>query len=195
MFLDENVPSKQDSACVILNVDKVTNLLSSPDCPIEAMAEGSFFLPKSELPNRWPTWEAAVQKWATEQMVLWTAGENHSGSLLPLPLAPTKECDPALTPGRNTKPELRIIFPKTGDVVDHPVFRIDLSITSLSPVREVRYEMDGKPIGTYTEAPFNNRPVRVLRRIDKEGSHMLTVTMTDTYYNTVSDSVEIRFAE
>lgn len=193
IFLDENVPSEEDPACVILKIDKPTGLLSSPSCPADAIEEGSFFLPKSELPSRWPLWEEAVQTWSTKQMEIWNATENHSGSLLPLPLAPTKECDPSLTPGRNVQPEVTIDSPSTGELVDYPAFRTNLTIRAGSPIREVKYEIDGKTMSSYTEAPFNNRPVRVLRTVDKEGSHTLTVTVTDTYFNTATDSVQIRF--
>lgn len=195
IFLDENVPSEEDPACVMLKVDKVTGLLSSPACPSDAVEEQPFFLVKSELPIRWPQWEEGVQAWAAKQMDIWRATDNHSGSLLPLPLAPTTQCDPSLTPGRGVMPELSITSPSSGEIVDYPVFRARLDIRSGSPVQEVRFDIDGKTMSTYTDEPFSNRPVRVLRTVDKEGMHTLTVTVTDTYYNTVSDSVQFRFAE
>jgi membrane peptidoglycan carboxypeptidase len=195
IFLDENVPIEEDPACVILKVDKVTGLLSSPACPSDAVEERAFFLPKSELPIRWPQWEEGVQAWAAKNMEIWRATENHSGSLLPLPLAPTELCDPSLTPGRDIKPTLRIVSPTIDEIVEYPVFRARLDIQSASPVRQIEFQIDGKTMSVYSEEPFSNRPVRVLRTLDKEGSHTLTVTVTDTYYNTAVDSVQLRFAD
>jgi len=146
LFLDEHVPSVSDSSCVILEVDKVTNLLSSPTCPPEARGKEAFFIPKSELPNRWPLWEQGVQNWAVKQMELWNATENHSGSLLPLPIAPTKECDPSLTPGRSIKPTLTILSPSSGETIEYPIIRPVLKITSGSPLREITFSIDGKII-------------------------------------------------
>lgn len=195
LFLDENVPSENDPACVVLKVDKVTGLLSSPACPADAVEEQSFFIPRSELPDRWPLWEQAVQEWATKQMELWTATEDHSGSLLPLPVAPTKECDPALTPGRDRKPEVTILSPASGGTAEYPVFRPEIDVRSGSPLRELRFEIDGKTMSVYSEPPFEGRPVRVLRTVDRAGPHTLTVTVTDRYYNTATDSVQFTFSD
>ena len=60
VFLEEKTPSIDDSACVLLSVDKLTGLLSSPACPADAVEQRPFFLPKSELPDRWPLWEQGV---------------------------------------------------------------------------------------------------------------------------------------
>lgn len=193
VFLTENVPSEEDTGCAVLKVDKVTHLLASPACPADAVGEESFFIARSELPNRWPLWESAVQEWTTKQMEIWNATENHSGSLLPLPIAPTKECDPALTPGRGVKPEVSILSPSSGGTVEYPAFRPELSIRSGSPLRELSFEIDGKNVSTFTEGPFENKPVRVPRSFDQSGSHTLKVTVTDEYYNTASAEVRFTF--
>lgn len=195
LFLDENVPSEEDPACVILRVDKVTNLLSSASCPADAVEERAFFLPKSELPGRWPLWEQGVQEWVTKQMEIWNSNDAHSGSLLPLPVAPTTECDPSLTPGRDIKPEITILTPSPGESVSYPAFQTQLELSRGSAFSEVKFNIDGKATMTFTEAPWADRTVRVPRTIDREGTHTLTVTVTDKYFNTASDSVQFRFEE
>jgi membrane peptidoglycan carboxypeptidase len=192
LFLEEKTPTVEDPACTLLSVDKVTGLLSSPDCPADAMEQQPFFVPKSELPNRWPLWEEAVQEWAQKQMTIWLATENHSGSLLPLPLAPTKECDPALTPGRENKPTVRFLSPTAGANVSFPVFAPSIEIKSIAPIKEVTFTIDEKKAGDFTEAPFMGS-IRVPRSLDTSGTHTLSVTVTDVYFNTASASVTIRF--
>lgn len=193
LFLDENIPSEEDPACVVLRVDKVTGLLSSPSCPADAVEERAFFLPKSELPGRWPLWEQGMQEWVTKQMVAWDANETHSGSLLPLPVAPTQECDMSLTPGRDVMPEVSIIFPAPGDEVPYPVFPTQLDLSRGSAFSEVKFTIDNKATITVTEAPWADRTVRVPRTIDREGTHTLTVTVTDKYFNTATASTTFRF--
>ena len=193
VFLDENVPSESDPGCVLLKVDKVTHLLASDTCPPEAVGEEAFFVPKSELPNRWPQWEEGVQDWVTKQIALWDAREDHSGSLLPLPVAPTKSCDPSLTPGRGVKPSLKIVSPTAGSTESFPLLRPKLSISSGSPLRTIEFAIDGDVIASFETPTFNERPVRVPRSVSADGSHVLTVTITDTYYNTAQDSVSFRF--
>ncbi len=192
LSLEERTPRIEDSACVLLTVDKVTGLLSSPACPADTTEERPFFLPKSELPDRWPLWEQAVQEWARRQMDTWNATPDHSGSLLPLPLAPTKECDPSLTPGRLNKPEVRLLAPPANANVSFPVFTVKIEFRSLAPVREVKYSIDGKQTGVFTTPPYMG-PIRVPRSLETTGTHTLSVTLTDEYFNTASDTVTIRF--
>ncbi|OGJ66908.1 hypothetical protein A3A67_02640 [Candidatus Peribacteria bacterium RIFCSPLOWO2_01_FULL_51_18] len=194
LFLEEKTPLTEDDSCVLLKVDKLTGLLSSLSCPADAMEERPFFVPKSELPDRWPLWEQGVLEWAAKQMEKWNASPDHSGSLLPLPVAPTKECDPSLTPGRLIKPEMKIISPEEGVSVSAPVFKPQIDIDSASNVREVTVSIDGKKVATFTEKPFMGQ-VRVPRSVDLTEGHTLTVTLTDEYFNTVSDTVKIRFGE
>jgi membrane peptidoglycan carboxypeptidase len=193
LFLQERTPTTEDPACVLLKVDKLTGLLSSPACPADAAEEQPFFIPKSELPDRWPLWQQGVQEWAAKQMELWNATPDHSGSLLPLPLPPTKECDPTLTPGRLNKPGVRIISPTAGASLTFPVFTPQIEITSVGPVKEVVFSIDGKRVADFTTEPFMG-PVRVPRSISLNGTHTLSVTLTDNYFNSVSDTVTIRFS-
>ncbi|MCK5019491.1 MAG: penicillin-binding protein [Candidatus Peribacteraceae bacterium] len=194
VFLQENAPSQADPMCKQLMVDRVTNLLASDACPAEARESGSFLMAKSLLPDRWPTWEEGVQEWMTTQMELWNATPDHSGSLLPLPVAPLTECDPALTPGRLTKPELTIIFPVKNGSVGYPSFKPRIKYEVGSFVREITYEIDGKKVRTATSKPFG-MPLRAPKSSILGGAHILKVTLTDEYFNTVSSSISFRFEE
>ncbi|HAI98177.1 TPA: hypothetical protein DCL30_01370 [Candidatus Peribacteria bacterium] len=194
VFLEEAAPTEPDPACMMLRVDKVTHLLASSKCPLSAQGTGSFLQAHSILPDRWPTWEEGVQKWVKVQNDLWYATEDHSGSLLPLPVAPEQECDPALTPGRLTQPTLSILSPSNGGIVGYPAFKIRLAYTVGSSVQEVRYSVDGKSVASSVEPPFD-RFLRMPRSVKKEGSHIVTVTLIDRYYNEASDSLSIRFGE
>lgn len=194
LFLEERPPTLSDPACAQLVVDRVTHLLASDACPIEAQESGSFLIAKSILPDRWPTWEEGVQRWVQEQMELWYATPNHSGSLLPLPVAPTEKCDPSLTPGRLEQPTLRILSPDENGSVTYPAFRPKISVRVGSSVREIRFTVDGKRIAVRTAEPFDE-PLRMPRSIDREETHRLEVTLVDEYYNTVTESVRFRFGE
>ena len=90
VFLSEFAPTMEDPACVELMVDKVTGLLASDSCPVEAQEKRSFYVPQSILADRWPLWQKGVLEWAARQSEFLAA---HTGSQLPLPVAPTEKCD------------------------------------------------------------------------------------------------------
>jgi membrane peptidoglycan carboxypeptidase len=194
LFLEERVPTQNDPACARLMVDKVTGLLASDECPAEAREERSFLVPRSIAAERWPLWEQGVQEWMLKQMELWNATETHTGSTLPLPVAPTKKCDPSLTPGRLTKPKVRLEFPAPGSSPSYPSFVPKVHVEVGSSIRELRYTIDGKPAGSATEAPFKVT-LRAPRSIGKEGQHELAVTLIDEYYNQATDAVMFTFGE
>jgi len=196
IFLQENAPSKDDPACVRLTVDKVTGLLASDECPVEAAEERSFFQPQEMLATRFPHWQASVIEWAKKNMGGYDSITNTfaSGTLLPLPLAPTESCKLSLTPGRQTKPTITIEYPHDNGTASYPSFQPRLDIGVGSNVREVRFELNGKPAGTITEAPFT-AALQVPRSVKESGEHTLTVTLVDEYYNTATDSVTFHFEE
>ena len=193
IFMEERPPTKTDPACSRIFVDKVTGFRASDSCPYEAREEQSFLLPKSLLPDRWPEWEKGIQEWANKQMILWNKTPNHSGSLLPLPLAPTVECDIALTPGRMEKPTLRITFPKVGDTVPYPSFRPKIDVTVGSHINDLRFFVDGKLIasGSGSFSPILTMP----KSIKHSGTHTVEITVIDRYFNEVKRSVSFRFGE
>ncbi len=192
VFLQEKMPTKDDPACAQLMIDKVTGLLASDACPSDATASGSFFIAHSILADRWPEWEKGVQEWVKQQMVIWNSNPTHTGSLLKLPVAPTEECDPSLTPGRLVKPTVSIETPQS--MASYPAFSATIDISVGSKVREARYYIDDKLVSTSTAAPFN-ATIRVPRSIEQEGSHELRVELIDEYYNKAEDSVTIQFGE
>lgn len=195
VFLEESPPTKSDPSCLNLTVDKVTHLLASDECPAEAQEEGSFLAAHSILPLRWPSWEEGVQKWVKEQMNLWYSDpETHSGAIIPLPVAPTEKCDPALTPGRGERPELKITYPKEGGIASYPAFHPKIEYSVGSSVREVNYKVDGKPVAQALSTPFDPA-MRVPRSVQESGVHTLSVTLIDEYYNEVTKSVSFRFDE
>ena len=194
VFFEELPPTEADPACAQLVIDKVTKLLASPSCPSEAQESGSFLVAKSILPQRWPTWEEGVQKWVTEQMEIWYASDNHSGATITLPIAPTEECDPSLTPGRLEKPSVRVTFPVQNGMATYPVFQPKIDYEVGSSIQEVRYEIDGNPIKTILSAPFDAH-VRIPRTVRKDGTHTFTVILVDKYFNEARDTVQFRFGE
>ncbi len=194
LSLEERTPTEEDAACVLLKVDKVTGLLASPACPADAVEERAFFVPESEQPTRWPLWEQAVQEWAKDEMVKWNANETHSGSKLPLPLPPTAQCDPALTPGRLEKPSVQLLTPSGGSSVPYPSFRPKIKVVARADVKEVKYFVDDKQVTVLSEAPFDGA-IRVPRSIDSTGTHTLKVVITDAYFNTAEDSVSFIFED
>ncbi len=196
IFRSSNAPSEEDPACARLEVDRVTGLLASDECPAEAVEERSFFKPQEVLSTRFPQWQAAVITWATNAMKSYDTltGTFASGSALPLPLAPTESCRLSLTPGRQLKPTLDIEYPRNNGTASYPSFQPQLDVGAGSSIREVRFEIDGKPAGTATTEPFTIA-IQVPRSIKESGEHVLTVTVVDEYYNEVTDSVTFSFEE
>jgi membrane carboxypeptidase/penicillin-binding protein PbpC len=193
LFLEENIPTEEDPACQMLKVDKVTGLLASASCPADAVEEHAFFVPSSELPKRFPSWEQSVQEWAKRQMDLWNATEDHSGSLLPLPLAPTEQCDVAKTPGRAEKPMLHILAPSANAAVSYPAFDVELQVQSTAAIKEIRFAIDGKTVRTVENIANTTIPIRVPRSVDRNGPHTLTVTLVNEYFTEASASTAFTF--
>jgi len=193
IFLEENAPTQADPACVTMLVDKATSLKASANCPADTQEMQSFFAPQSEMPNRWPLWEEAVQSWAHSPGTPDPTDPTKFVSFLPLPLPPTEECDIAKTPDRLIQPKVSIIFPAQGNGASYPAFQPKIEFTVGSMVREIEFKLDGKTVAKETASPFR-AIVRVPRSVQQEGSHTLTVILTDEYYNTATDSVSFNFS-
>jgi len=114
---------------------------------------------------------------------------------LPLPLAPTEMCTLALTPGRLTKPSVHILFPSAGGSASAPSFKPKIELTVGKSVREVLYELDGKPVAHVLSGSSLTPMIRIPRRFDTAGDHVLKVTVTDSYFNQSTDSVRFTFLE
>ncbi|OGJ56258.1 hypothetical protein A3D88_04080 [Candidatus Peribacteria bacterium RIFCSPHIGHO2_02_FULL_52_16] len=195
MFLSEHAPTEDDPACLELTVDKVTGLLASKSCPEDAQEKKSFYVPESLQADRWPLWQQGVLEWAAKQMTLWNANDTHSGSQLPLPVAPTEECDISKTPGRLIKPKLTIEHPSNGDTASYPSFQPRLDFSVGSAVREIVYMIDGKRVAVAGSGSELEPPIRVPRSIKEDGTHTFTVILTDEYFNKVEDKVSFSFGK
>ncbi len=199
VFLQEDAPTLADPGCVQLTVDKLTGLLASDDCPVEAQEERSFIVPISVLESRFPDWKTAAAAWLkTRTPTIAPDGTlvapTGTGTTFSLALAPTEKCSMALTPGRQVKPTLSIDSPSSGGSATYPAFRPSLEYTVGSTVREIRFEVDDKLVGTFTAEPFDGA-IRVPRSISESGMHTLKVTLVDEYYNVVTDSVRFTFQQ
>jgi len=192
IFLKEHAPSLPDPACRHLTIDKVTKLLASEECPIEAQEEGEFLVAHSLLPERWPQWEEGVQQWVSGQMTLWYDTPDHSGAIIPLPVAPLEKCRLELTPGRLDKPTLAVVTPPPNGSATYPIFTPRIKYESAAKILDVSYAIDGSTITTVSADPFTEI-LRVPRSISESGRHTLTVTLRDEYYNTVTSSVQFTF--
>jgi membrane peptidoglycan carboxypeptidase len=186
VFLSENAPTQADTACETLMVDRVTGLLASDTCPAEAQESRGFFLPSSILAERWPSWEQGVQSWAR-------GASTGTGWSLPLPLPPTEKCDLSKTPGRLIAPHVTITDPADGGTASYPAFQPKITFSVGGSASGLTILLDGKVVDQLTSPPYNP-VIRVPRSIAKEGLHTLKVTLTDNYYNAVSDEVTIRFS-
>lgn len=234
IFFKGDAPKEFDSACRQIEVDKLTGLLASDECPAEVREAGSFLAPRSALPDRWPLWEQAVQSWARDlsrspvhskrklpdlmepinmeeekESIFWkVVGVNEedgkpirkfrgTGAFLPLPLplAPSEECKLSLTPGRLTKPTLKILSPSHGGTATAPSFRPQIEFTVGNAVRSVKYELDGRVVANALSGSSLEPLIRLPRRFETEGIHNLKVTLTDSYFNQVSSSVRFTFKE
>lgn len=196
VFLQDRMPTEADPACVQLEIDRVTGLLASDECPAEARETRSFFKPFEPTIARFPHWQASLNAWLASRAGTYdpTLG-TYSGSVLPLPLAPTESCTLAMTPGRLEKPELEIEFPANGGTAPYPSFQPRFEVTVGSRIREVRATIDGKPAGSERGAAATRMTIAVPRSIPEGGSHTLTLTVVDEYYNTATDEVTFRFED
>ncbi len=192
VFLEEFPPTAQDPDCVQIEIDRVTHLLISDECPLEARASGSFLVARSVEGKRWPTWEEGVQAWTKKQMELWYATPDHSGALLPLPVAPTEKCRLDMTPGRLSKPVISIVTPAPGGTATYPVFQPRIHYASQAGILSVTFAIDGVQVANVTTAPFT-QSLRVPKSVAESGQHTLTATITDEYFTTASFSVNFTF--
>lgn len=196
VFLQERMPVQADPACVQLEIDKVTGLLASDECPTEARELRSFFAPKEPLAARFPQWQTSMNTWLSSHAGTFDQATGvFSGSVLPLPLAPTASCTLAMTPGRMEKPEISIEFPAEGGTAPYPSFQPRFDVSVGSRIREIRAEIDGKPAGSERGAAASRMKITVPRSIAEGGSHVLTLTVVDEYYNEATDEVRFRFED
>ena len=114
---------------------------------------------------------------------------------LPLPLAPTEKCTLSLTPGRLTKPTIEILSPSDNGTATIPSFRPDIRYTIGQRVHEIFYELDSRLVARTSSGSLAEPMIRLPRRFETEGFHTLKVTLTDSYFNQVSDSVRFTFRE
>lgn len=192
IFLDDKAPSQEDPACAVLNVDRVTGLLASDECPAEAAEERSYFQPREILSERFPQWQQSVIAWAQNAMKSYDPALGaFSGATLPLPLAPSEKCTLALTPGRTQKPTVSIESPSNNGGASYPSFRATIDYDVGSSIREIRLELDGKQVAR-TNNP-NDLRVQVPRSVSEGGSHKLKVILVDEYYNEATDEISFRF--
>lgn len=196
VFLNERMPKLEDPACVQLEIDKVTGLLASDECPVEARETRSFFQPIEPLAARFPQWQASLQAWLASRAGTYdpVAG-TYSGSVLPLPIAPTETCTLAMTPGRLEKPEITIEYPEDGGGATYPSFQPKFDVSVGSRIREVRAEIDGKPAGSERGNAATRMTITVPRSISEGGTHTLKLTVVDEFYNEASDEVTFRFED
>ncbi len=196
VFLQERMPTLADPACVQLEIDRVTGLLASDECPAEARETRSFFAPRDILADRFPHWDASLQAWVRSRAGTYdSVAGTYSGSVLPLPIAPTESCTIAMTPGRLKKPELTIEFPQSGGGAPYPSFQPRFDVSVGSRIREIRAEIDGKPAGSARGAEANRFTINVPRSVSEGGSHTLKLIVVDEYYNEATDEVTFRFEE
>jgi penicillin-binding protein 1A len=219
IFFKGEEPKTFDDACAMIEVDKLTGLLASDECPAEAReSKSSHLIPHSILSDRWPLWEQAVQDWAKQLSagtgsIFWKESgvrDKESRKIvgayrafrgtgaflpLPLPLAPTEKCTLALTPGRLEKPTLSIVLPSQGGSATAPTFKPEIRYTVGHSVREIRYELDGRTVAVVGSGSSLAPTIRLPRRFTTSGIHILTVTLIDSYFNQVSDSVHFNFRE
>jgi membrane peptidoglycan carboxypeptidase len=191
LFLKENAPNLADPACVTMTVDRVTGLLPSDSCPADAQEQRSFFVPHSIVPpsaNLAKQWEDGVQAWAHGQ------SGSGSGSGLPLPLPPTTACDISLTPGRLDPVSLTIVSPANGGSLSYPSFQPKIQFSVGSGVHLVTYAVDGKTAASFSDAPYTGT-VTVPASVSKDGTHTLTVTLTDSFYNTMTATAQFSFTQ
>lgn len=191
IFLEEQIPTETDSGCSMLTVDKVTGLLASPACPVDAQEQKAFFVPKSVAAERWPGWQSSLVDWAKSQQT--SVG---SGAVLPLPLAPTDVCDPSLTPGRLEKPTISLTFPTQNGAATFPSFQPRFEMKTGSIAREIIWSIDDKVIARWGTGSTMDEELTMPRSMKKDAAtHTLSVELIDRYFNKAEDSVTFRFED
>ncbi len=98
-----------------------------------------------------------------------------------------------MTPGRTVKPTLDILSPAAGGSISYPSFVPKIQYTVGSRVHSIEYAIDDKVITTTTSPPWVS-PLRIPKTIGKAGGHAFRVTVTDQYFNVVSEEVTITFS-
>lgn len=130
----------------------------------------------SEQDPQFALWEAPVRKWVATQ----NFQENLNPSL------PT-EYDDVHT--NSSRPSITIQNPRNqSHISTQSLTTVNTQIRSTLPVAKIDYKIDGKLIGTVTKEPF----IFTFKPSDigiGEGSHELSITLTDEAFNSTSDAI------
>lgn len=175
IFADFNLPTQKDDSYIEVEIDKVTGLLSSEECPAEAREKKVFFDPHSIRRDE-PLWESPVRAWYANQSTF--------------ELAPTEQCTMDADSPRLIKPEVIIRSPSQGASISPNGIGVWVDITSPNKIQQVNYYLDDELLDTVTSAPFKGSltPSVALRL---NSSHVIRAEVIDEFLNSSSNSVEV----
>ncbi len=174
IFADFNLPSEIDDSYKKVEIDAVTGLLASDECPKDAREMKTFVNYHSVRPDI-EAWETPVREWVKKNFE--DLGE-----------APTEYCTIKEGDPRLSKPKIFISSPSNGGLVGAPGVGIWVEISSENDIKSVEYYFDGEYVGASNSYPYKG----TISLDYPEGSvHTIQAKVIDEYYNTDTDTVEV----
>jgi len=180
IFTSFNIPTETDKSLVEVEVDAVTGLLASEECPEEAR-ETRVFREYHSLQPDLPNWEKPVQVWARNNAEFTGAPPSEKCSI--------KEGDP-----RTFKPEINIISPVNSGKIGSPSTGVWTSVKTVHKLKQVEFYFDGILADTEYEYPYKGT-ILIPKSLPLGETHTISVIAIDEYHNRVSDTIQVIIGE
>lgn len=173
-----------------IKIDKISKKLATENTPPEFIEEASqkvvhsilYFIDKNNVLGEKPqnpendpqflNWELPVLEWVKEQN---KSGKNYNQLFF------NREVDNIHT--EENKPKITVISPQDNEVINSYYLSINTNISSIFPIKQVDYFMDGQLLGSSFNYPYNlNFPVFKINQ-SEDKNRLLNVIIYDIYGN------------
>lgn len=182
VFASFSVPTEIDDSYQTVKIEKVSNRLATQYSPEEFVEERSFRIHKSILSEIWPTWQAAIDKWAEAQ------GEGEK--------APTEDAsDIHNAETASNIPSLTIVSPNSLETIDGGNADIEVEIQEEgNGIKEVVYSIDGVVQYHATDGDYSGI-VRFPSNAEPGAIVEVTAKVYDIYGYSGSSTIQLRVGE
>lgn len=188
IFGDINSPKEYDNSLKFINIDSVSKKLPTPFTPEDAIEKAAILNVHSERPND-SNWEDPVRTWLKNEAFEYL-DEYWIDSVLSE--SPVDSDDVHTRENTKSKPEIKIISPKSWSLVSRKWFSVMPDVSSKYWVVKVEYYIDWNLADTSYTYPY-------IWKIKAENwwhlslkEHVLKVKVFDSLYNTSNISFTVK---
>lgn len=185
LFTTNNFPTEEDNTLVSMKIDKVSGKLPTEYTPESSIITALIANFHSQKPTD-PNWEEPVQRWAKSYL------DSFEGETIILAEAPTETDDIHTGLTAEQKPSIEITSPGSQANVRSGPLEIQVQIDAPQGVEKVEFFLDQNLVDTTTTYPYTGK-IRLRRQLGE--THRIGVTVTDTYYYTDSDIINVTVSD